>query len=142
MNTSHPKPDVEKIKTTNPMIGRSIWLRDENQRVYVKGQSTPDFRGYFREGTIVGETSQSWIARVGGWDYKIDKRTEELRQPRGGWYGLHRRVYWSMHEVNATVQSHALRLPISQRILRLQDSPASGALLMKIQILLDALEKR
>ena len=41
------------------------WLRDENRRVYAKGQSGPTEEGHWSEYEIVGETRTSWLGKYG-----------------------------------------------------------------------------
>ncbi len=58
-------------------IGSTIWIFDENHRVYHKdtagrSEGGPIYREHWRPVVITGETSRSWI--IGSrWDLKIPK---------------------------------------------------------------------
>jgi hypothetical protein len=48
----------------NLKIGDSVWIFDENRRVYSKdggGWSNPIWREHWREHFVIGETSRSWL---------------------------------------------------------------------------------
>ena len=57
-------------------IGSTIWRFDENHRIYKDKHSGPDYRCFWRECVITGETSRSWI--VGNWG-KCPKRGDHTR---------------------------------------------------------------
>ena len=42
-------------------IGSTIWRFDENHRIYKDKHSGPDYRSYWLECKITGETSRSWV---------------------------------------------------------------------------------
>jgi hypothetical protein len=41
-------------------IGSTVWVFDINHRVYTKPHSHPDYRQYWVERKVTGETSRSW----------------------------------------------------------------------------------
>lgn len=56
------------------MIGSTVWLFDENRRVYTRGGSVgrgPIWREHWAPRKIVGETSRSWVTEYGD---KVPKR--------------------------------------------------------------------
>lgn len=87
-------------------IGSSVWIHDENRRVYREparpGYSSgrPIVREHYRPGRIVGETRVSWLVRAEGFEYKLPKRT---RVPR---------VAYSPEELDDLVfhEEHAWRI--------------------------------
>ncbi len=59
-------------------VGSTVWVFDENHRVYrrnEKGRSEggPIYREHFVECKITGETSRSWI--IGRYRMKVNKKT-------------------------------------------------------------------
>lgn len=108
-------------------IGQSVWLNDDNNRTYKTGQSAPVFRESFNEYTIIGENKASWL--VGYKDtkdttvYKINKKTLELRCPNrdGSWYGLSRKVFYSIREVNDACWVHDKKPDIVRLIHQCND---------------------
>lgn len=52
-------------------VGSAIWRFDENHRIYKNQHGGPDYRSFWRECKITGETSRSWV--VGCWG-KFPKR--------------------------------------------------------------------
>ena len=75
---------------SNPLlgIGSIIWRFDENHRIYKEPRGGPDYRSFWRECAITGETSRSWIIGNCG---KCPKRGEHV-----GWA-------LSIHEVDDDV---------------------------------------
>lgn len=56
-------------------VGDTVWVLDENHRVYPKGSglsAVPIYREHFRPRKITGETSRSWLVQYG---LKINKKT-------------------------------------------------------------------
>ena len=53
-------------------IGDTVWCRDENHRVYVKGSVGPNERGYWVRSTVVGETARRWL--LSGGNGKVPKK--------------------------------------------------------------------
>jgi hypothetical protein len=62
---------------SNPLlgIGSIIWRFDENHRIYKEPRGGPDYRSFWRECAITGETSRSWIIGNCG---KCPKRGEHV----------------------------------------------------------------
>lgn len=69
---------MKRTHTSEIGVGSTVYVFDENHRIYQPGISSPIFREYFREQKVVGETSRSWLVGYGGRDVKrIDKKTRE-----------------------------------------------------------------
>ena len=52
-------------------IGSKVWVRDLNNRVYIKDRSGPTERGFWVEREIVSESPRLWLVSGGG---KIPKK--------------------------------------------------------------------
>ena len=87
-------------------IGSTIWMFDNNRRVYPEPRSThnggPIYREHWRPVTIDGETSRSWVTSWYG--KKVQKRG-----PRQG-------VAFTEDEVEADVWAHDHRYKIVRMI--------------------------
>jgi hypothetical protein len=46
-------------------IGSTVWVFDENHRVYRDGKSAPVWREHWRRKQVKGETSRSWVVGDG-----------------------------------------------------------------------------
>lgn len=83
-------------------VGDTVWVFDQNRRVYRQenGRSvgSPIFREHFRETTITGETSRSWIIRGG----KVPKDGGDVRRSTAGAHGR-TTVYMTREAVDAAV---------------------------------------
>jgi len=102
-------------------LGDTIWLFNENKRVYKDGHSGPVYREHFEAHTIVAENRASWILDNED-GMKIDKRTELLRQPeRGGWYGRSCYVYATQQAVDDACYVREMRATLSRLILNCTD---------------------
>ncbi len=113
------------------MIGQTVWLFDGNRRQYDK-QSRMIYRAHFLPVKIVSETPMSWVCER---DFKINKKTRELRQPdKGGWFGWQRGVCWSEAEVDDACFVNENRHIIADRVGRCHDV----TVLKQIGILLES----
>ena len=87
-------------------IGSTIWMFDNNRRIYPKPRSAsgggPIYREHWRPVTIEGETSRSWVTSWYG--NKVPKRG-----PRHG-------VAFTEAEVNADVWAHDHRYKIVRMV--------------------------
>jgi hypothetical protein len=84
-------------------VGDTVWVFDRNHRRYNYGPDGravggPIFREFFRETTITGETSKSWLI----WGQKIPKAGGDVRQSASGAYGS-TKVYMTREAMEAAV---------------------------------------
>lgn len=84
-------------------IGSTIWRFDLNHRIYKDHNSGPDYRSYWLETKITGETPRSWL--VGNWA-KCPKKGDH-----SGWA-------FSLEEVDDNVWSHDERHKIIRCVER------------------------
>ena len=95
------------------MIGKTVWLFDENNRVYArddKGRSLgggPIWREHWRPVKIVGETSRSWITEYRD---KIPKKGHDQRK-----------FAFTRDEIEEQAYIHENRYRLAQSVQSLSD---------------------
>lgn len=96
----------------NLKVGDTVWLFDENRRVYAKDrQGGPIWREHWYPMTISGETSRSWIIGEHAWhSYKL---------PKKGKPGF--KIAYSQEEIDRAAWVHDNRYRLSHEIDRCED---------------------
>lgn len=89
-------------------VGSMVFVRDENSRVYLDQNSSPEPRHFFVPREVLGETSRSWLV---GYAFSPDKHPKSAPI---GLYGL------DDVEDALWVQTHARRL--ADRVRSLKDA--------------------
>ncbi len=97
-------------------IGDTIWVFDQNHRVYVddNGNKTsgPNYRHYWTERKVVGETSHSWLI---GWEHNPTKISK--KNLRDGELN----ICLNMEEVEEKVWLDQNKYPIVRMLQRCKD---------------------
>lgn len=88
-------------------IGSTIWIFDQNRRVYRDNRSRPVYREYWRPIKITSETTRSWITE---WGQKIPKK------------GEHHGVCFTEKEVDDKSWVEENRYKISEAVNRMRDA--------------------
>lgn len=90
------------------MIGSTIWIFDINRRVYRKDTSGhPIWREHWRPEVIAGETSRSWITKLGK---KVPKKGYDARS-----------VAFSQEAIDRAAFIHDNAYRIGEAVGRLED---------------------
>lgn len=102
-------------------VGLTIFVFDENKRVYVGGTGRPVYRAHFVPKLIKGETLKSWILED---DTKVNKQTLAYRM----WSGGRAKIWPTSQAVDDTCFVHDNRATIAQTIYQVTDAATLRAI--------------
>lgn len=143
MKTAKKTPPSAKATTASTTIGDSVWVFDENRRVYTKpangkiySSGPPIWREHWRQMWIIGETNRSWIL---GWvknsmlqskskNMAVDKKGLTAGTARCMIGGKGRAVLRYAIDVERAAWVYDHRHTVAERVRAVQDPSALAAI--------------